>query len=91
MKLDHDQPVTRRSFELEENEKLKLDDEEDEINEELLLTQHMSELSAFMEDDGTEWYTLIGIGVLLLTLIGHSMVGVVANIVPASSGYIMLA
>lgn len=51
----------------------------------------MSDLSVFDEDDGTEWLTLIGIAFLVLTLIGHSMAGVVANLVPASSGFVMLA
>jgi hypothetical protein len=63
---------------------------EESLNEELLLTQHMSELS-IVSSDNEEWYTLIGILVLLLTLLGNAMIGVVANLVPASSGFVQLA
>lgn len=50
----------------------------------------MSELS-IVSSDNEEWYTLIGILVLLLTLLGNAMIGVVANLVPASSGFVQLA
>ena len=50
----------------------------------------MSELS-FNEEDNEDWYTLIGILVLLISLFGVSSVGVVANLVPASSGFVQMA
>lgn len=64
---------------------------EDDIDEELLRTQHMSELSLVVSDNGEEWYTLLGVLVLLMTLLGLASVGVVANLVPASSGFVQVA
>ena len=43
------------------------------------------------EDNEAEWDKILGILVLLLTLLGHSSSGVVANIVPASSGLVQMA
>ncbi len=40
------------------------------------------------ENNEAEWDKILGILVLLLTLLGHSSSGVVANIVPASSGLV---
>lgn len=93
VKLEHEDEEERRSLKGRKNELLERADidADESINEELLLTQHMSELSMIDEDDGTEWLTLIGILFLVLTLAGHSMSGVVANLVPAPSGYVMLA
>lgn len=51
----------------------------------------MSELSFVQEDEGLEWSTIIGIVVLLLTIVGCSFVGVAANIVYASSGFVIQA
>lgn len=64
--------------------------EDDSLDEELMKTQHMSELSVNEEDD-EDWYTLIGILILLISLFGVSSVGVVANLVPASSGFVQMA
>jgi hypothetical protein len=63
---------------------------DDSLDEELLRTQNMSELSA-IDSEHQEWYTLIGILVLLLTLVGSSLIGVTANVVPASNGFVQLA
>jgi hypothetical protein len=51
----------------------------------------MSELSVIEENVELEWDKMLGILVLLLTLIGHSGTGVIANIVPASSGFVQMA
>jgi hypothetical protein len=48
----------------------------------------MSELSMADSDDDKEWYTFIGIIVLLLTLFGTASSGVVANLVPSPSGFV---
>lgn len=64
---------------------------DDSIDEELLKTQHMSELSYIEEEAGEEWDKLIGILVLLLTLISYSSMGVASNLVPASSGFVQMA
>ena len=64
---------------------------DDSIDEELLKTQHMSELSLLEEEAAEEWDKMIGILVLLLTLLGHASMGVAANIVPASSGFVQMA
>lgn len=63
---------------------------DDSIDEELLLTQHMSELS-LLEENGEDWDVLIGVLMLLGTLLGTSLMGVAANVVPASSGYVQMA
>jgi hypothetical protein len=65
-------------------------DDEHSIDEELLDNQHNSDLS-LLEEDEEDWYTLIGIVVLLVTLFGVSSIGVVANLVPASSGFVQMA
>lgn len=54
----------------------------DTLNEELLMTQLMSDVTT-VEDNTEEWYSLIAVIILLLTLLGHSSVGVIANLVPA--------
>jgi hypothetical protein len=73
VKLDHNDEEDRRSLKDKKNEEIEDMlagfDEDYEINEELLLTQHMSELS-IVEDNSQEWYTLIGILILLLTIFG---------------------
>lgn len=73
VKLDHNDEEDRRSLKDKKNEEIEDMlagfDEDYEINEELLLTQHMSELS-IVEDSSQEWYTLIGILILLLTIFG---------------------
>lgn len=51
----------------------------------------MSELSYVEEEAAEEWDKMIGILVLLLTLVGHSTMGVAANVVPASSGFVQMA
>lgn len=51
----------------------------------------MSELSYVEEEAAEEWDKMIGILVLLLTFIGHSSMGVAANLVPASSGFVQMA
>lgn len=43
------------------------------------------------DDDGEDWTTLIGVLVLLLTLFGQSSIGVIANLVPASDGFVQQA
>lgn len=60
------------------------------IDEELLEDQQMF-ASEDGEEEGEEWYTLLGIIVLLTTLFGTSIVGVVANIVPAQNGFVIMA
>ena len=65
-----------------------LDDSDDCIDERLLVSQHMSELSLAETDDSEEWYTFVGIIVLLLTLFGHASSGVIANLVLAPSGFV---
>lgn len=75
---------------MERLENLQSSSEED-IDEEFLKTQHMSELSAVELENGEEWYTLLGVFVLLMTLLGFSSVGVIANLVPASSGFVQVA
>lgn len=65
-----------------------IDDSVDSIDERLLVSQHMSELSLAETDDREEWYTFVGIIVLLLTLFGHASSGVIANLVLAPSGFV---
>lgn len=84
-----------RSHKHKQTERLENDDVrhhlDDSIDEELLKTQHMSELSILEEEVAEEWDKMLGILILLLTLLGHASMGVAANIVPASSGFVQMA
>ena len=96
IKLEHhDQEFDRHSLKHEDHEKIdktygirKEIDEDGSIDEALL--SDADEMESFYEDgeDGEDWRTLLGMLALLLTLFGQSSIGVIANMVPTSDGFV---
>ena len=96
IKLEHhDQESVGHSLKYEDHEKIdkaygirKEIDENGSIDEALL--QNANEMESFYEDneDSKDWKTAFGMPALLLTFFGQSSIGVIANMVPTSNGFV---
>lgn len=95
---NHDQDFDRRSLKHEDTDKIengyvtrKEIDDDGSIDEALL--SDADEMESFYEEgeDGEDFATLLGMLALLLTLFGHSSVGVISNMVPTSDGFVQQA
>ena len=70
---------------------MKREIDDNSFDEALMEDEFMPDSFIDDDDDGEDWTTLIGVLVLLLTLFGQSSIGVIANLVPASDGFVQQA